>query len=72
MSHQNMQKNTTMKIYPDSRPFISNPDLVDRLRSDRPLYEPDQTTFSILPVQRDTPTTLQCRDDTIAAAIKKI
>lgn len=27
------------------RPFISNPDLVDRLRHDWPLTEPDRTTF---------------------------
>jgi N-ethylmaleimide reductase len=27
------------------RPFISNPDLVDRLKADSPLLEPDQTTF---------------------------
>jgi len=27
------------------RPFISNPDLVARLKQGKPLAEPDQTTF---------------------------
>lgn len=27
------------------RPFIANPDLVERLRIDAPLAEPDQATF---------------------------
>ena len=40
-------KSGTADLVAIGRPFISNPDLVERLKADKPLAQPDQSTFYV-------------------------